>query len=122
MNMEKYKFEVRKMSTNTVEVKAENCQDAMLEVIYLLITKDREIFEKSKDRVINYDIILEEFKRKDDMKYLKNVKEILQKINDSNEKISVEIEEEVNDLDKECDVIICQRCGNCIELDEDFMS
>lgn len=122
MNMEKYKFEIRKMSTNTVEVKAENCKDAVLEAIYLLITKDREIFEKSKDRVINYDIILEEFKRKDDMKYLKNVKEILQKIDDSNGKISVEIEEEVNDLDKECDIIICQRCGNCIELDEDFMS
>lgn len=124
--MEKYEFKVRKIITNTVELKAENYKEALIELLNLFAVADKEIFEKSEDKMIDYDIFLEEIKSKSDMKYLKNAKDFLKKLqenmDDFNPKIVLEIEEKEADSDTECMEIMCEKCGNCIKLNEDFMS
>lgn len=124
--MEKYEFKVRKIVTNTVELKAENYKEALIELLELFATADKEIFQMSKDKVVHYDIILREIKDKNDMKYLKNVKDFLQKLeqnmDDFNPKVSLEIEKKEDNFDTKYKENMCKKCGNCVRLDEDFMS
>ena len=70
--MKTYRFTVKKIITNTIELKAYNYKEAL--------TKLLEIFEKSADKKIDYDIILEKIRSKNDMKSVRNVKESLAKI------------------------------------------
>ena len=78
--MKTYRFTVKKIITNTIELKANNYKEALTKLLEFLELGDREIFEKSKDKKIDYDIILEKIRSKNDMKKLKNIKEILTKI------------------------------------------
>lgn len=105
--MKNYKFRLKKIITNTVELKAENYKEALAELIEFLEIGDKEIFEKSKDKIVDYDIILEKIKSKNDIKSLKNIKEILETIREN---------------DAEYTEILCDKCGNCIRLDDEFMS
>lgn len=81
--MKNYKFRVKKIITNTVELKANNYKEALTHLLELLEMGDKEIFEKSVDKKIDYDIILEKIKSKNDMENLKAIKEILEKIEDN---------------------------------------
>ena len=78
--MKNYRFTVKKIITNTIELKASNYKEALTKLLEFLEIGDKEIFEKSKDRKIDYDIILEKIRNKNDMKNVKNIKEILAKI------------------------------------------
>lgn len=109
--MKNYKFRLKKIITNTVELKAENYKEALAELIEFLEIGDKEIFEKSKDKTVDYDIILEKIKSKNDIKSLKNIKEILETIRENDEENDAEYTE-----------ILCDKCGNCIRLDDEFMS
>ena len=78
--MKTYRFTVKKIITNTIELKANNYKEALTKLLEFLELGDREIFEKTKDKKIDYDIILEKIRSKNDMKNLENIKEILTKI------------------------------------------
>ena len=78
--MKTYRFTVKKIITNTIELKAYNYKEALTKLLEFLEIGDKEIFEKSADKKIDYDIILEKIRSKNDMKSVRNVKESLAKI------------------------------------------
>lgn len=85
--MKNYKFKIRKIITNTVELQAENYKEALTYLLEVLEMWDKEIFENSEDKKIDYDIILEKIKSKNDMKSLKEIKKTLEKIEENTEEI-----------------------------------
>lgn len=85
--MKNYKFKLRKIITNTVELQAENYKEALTYLLEVLEMWDKEIFENSEDKKIDYDIILDKIKSKNDMKSLKEIKKTLEKIEENTEEI-----------------------------------
>lgn len=106
--MNDYRFKLKKIVTNTVEVKAENYREALVKLLEFMEVADKEIFENSEEKNIDYDIILEKTKSQNDIKSIAKVKEILEKIKDDEEKCTEEF--------------ICNKCKECLKLDNDFMS
>lgn len=105
--MENYEFKVKKIITNTVEVKAENYNQALVKVLDLLLFKDKEIFEEAEEKDIDFDVILEKIKCENDLKSIQNIKEILKKIEEKN-----------SNSDEKID----KKCENCILREEYFTS
>lgn len=124
--MKNYKFKIRKIITNTVELQAENYKEALTYLLEVLEMWDKEIFENSEDKKIDYDIILEKIKSKNDMKSLKEIKKTLEKIEENTEEIiennTIKKNKKNDKNNQEYLEILCEKCGNCIELDNDFMS
>ena len=124
--MKNYKFKIRKIITNTVELQAENYKEALTYLLEVLEMWDKEIFENSEDKKIDYDIILEKIKSKNDMKSLKEIKKTLEKIEENTEEIiennNIKKKKKNDKNNQEYLEILCEKCGNCIELDNDFMS
>ena len=116
--MEKYEFKLRKIITNTVEVEADNYNQALVEMFNLLLFGDKKIFEESEEKNINFDIILEKINCENDIKSIQKVKEILHNLQQKDDNFSINIGKKDDSFGK----VICEKCGNCIELDEDFMS
>lgn len=120
--MEKYKFKIRKMITNTVEVRANNYNAAFKKVLKLMSFRNKEIFENAEGSVMNYDVILEKINCENDIKSIESIKQMLQKLEEKEEgfgeKFSMKVDKKEDNFGK----IICQKCGNCIELNENFMS
>ena len=85
--MKNYKFKIKKIITNTVELQAENYKEALTYLLEVLEMWDKEIFENSEDKKIDYDIILEKIKSKNDIKSLKEIKKTLEKIEENTEEI-----------------------------------
>lgn len=78
--MEKYEFKVRKIVTNTVKVKANNYNEALVKMFSLSLFGDKKIFEESEQKNVNFDIILEKINNENDVKSIQKVKEILQRL------------------------------------------
>lgn len=116
--MEKYQFKVRKVITNKVEVKAEGYHEALVKLFDILLFKDKELFEKSEEKNVDFDIFLEKINGKDDIKSIQNMKEILKNLESKEDNFSNNIGKKNNNFSK----IICEKCGDCICLDKDFMS
>lgn len=120
--MEKYKFKVRKMIANTVEVKANNYNTAFKKVLELMLFENKETFENAESSVMNYDIILEKINCENDIKSIESIKQMLKKLEEKEagfgEKFSMKVDKKEDNFDK----IICQKCGNHIKLNENFMS
>lgn len=124
--MKNYKFKVKKIITNTVELQAENYKEALTYLLEVLEMWDREIFENSDDKKVDYDIILDRIRSKNDAKNLKEIRKILKKIEENTEEIiennTNNNTKKINENDTEYIEIICNKCGNCIELNTNFMS
>ena len=124
--MKNYKFKIKKIITNNVELQAENYKEALTYLLEVLEMWDKEIFESSEDKRIDYDIILEKIKSKNDMKSLKEIKKTLEKIEENTEEIienhTIKKNRKHDKNNAEYLEILCEKCGNCIELNNDFMS
>ena len=70
--MKTYRFTVKKIITNTIELKANNYKEALTKLLEFLELGDREIFEKSKDKKIDYDIIKKQKRYEKFRKYQRN--------------------------------------------------
>lgn len=106
--MKVYGFIVKKVLKNKVQIREKSFQKAMQTLIELLEDNGKVIFEDLKEDEQFYEIkltrIADDFEEDDD--------EILDEENE-------EIED---DLPTEYNEIVCEKCGNCIPIDEDFMS
>ena len=117
--MNNYKFKVRKISENTIEIKEQNHRKAVLQLMQLLAFADDEIFTKSEDVNISYEVLLKEIKNLNNQrkkKTEKNIGAFLGKSNEKNKEFNDNIEE---NFDKEYIEIVCDKCGNCIQVDEE---
>lgn len=121
--MNNYKFKVKKISENTIEIKENNHKKAVLKLMQLLAFADDEIFKKSKDINVNYEVLLKEIENMNN----KNKKITEKNIGAFSKEIDTETEETDNDIDdifnEEYIEIVCDKCGNCIQIDdEDLLS
>lgn len=121
--MKQYKFRVKKVLENAIEIKGENHKKVIYELIKLLAFADKEIFENSENAEVEFNISLEEIENltnKRKIRTSKNVNALLDKINDKLNQNETDVDNEIEDnLPKEYIEIVCEKCGNCIQIDED---
>lgn len=117
--MKKYKFKVKKIITNTIEFDAKDYKEAFLKLMEYLAIGDKEIFEKSEDREVSYDVILEKNNNQNDMKLLKMFKEILEKIEEIDEELEENEDEIEEDLSQEYIEGVCNKCRHYIKVNKD---
>ena len=143
--MKKFKFTIKKVLENQVEVKAENRQEALENIIELLNEKGKCLFENSDKNKQIYEIKLDKILNNFEEKIEKNKREAEQELEKIINKIIEQIKEDIvegylescageedeleenykeieDDLPKEYSEIICEKCGNCIILDKDLLS
>ena len=98
--MKNYKFKVKKVIENTIQLDAENYREGLADLLQFLLKYDKMVFEKSPDKDVSYDIILDQKIDKQDLKDMTNIREILHKIevNDTEDDEDLYIE---NDIDED---------------------
>lgn len=121
--MKKYKFLIKKTREMEIEVCAENHSQAMFEMLQKAVKKDKEFFiddkENKKDLFINIKKIIDENGKENLKDYEDFINEnsfFISRIDrETFEKSNEEIED---DLPKEYAEIVCDKCGNCIPIDD----
>lgn len=139
--MKKYKFTVKKILKDKVEIKAKNKNEAIRKIVQLLSIDEEILFKKLDEKNNYYEIklnkisnisnekieeknnnldkvinkIIYQLEKDISKNYLDNNYEKDNKIVDTNEEI-------IDDLPKEYNEIVCEKCGNCILLDENILS
>lgn len=121
--MKKYKFLIKKTKEMEIEVCAENHSEALFEMLQKAVKKDKEFFiddpKNKKDLFINIQKIIDENGKenlKDKENFIKENSFFISKIDkETFEKGNEEIED---DIPGEYSEVICERCGNCIPIDE----
>lgn len=121
--MKKYKFLIKKTKEMEIEVIAENHSEALFEMLQKAVKKDREFFiddpRNKRDLFINIQKIIDENGKenlKDKENFIKENSFFISKIDkETFEKGNEDIED---DLPEEYSEIVCERCGNCIPVDE----
>lgn len=120
--MKKYKFIVRKVEETDVEIIAENNREAYQKVIELLSIGVQILFKNVNENNKIYEIKMCENSNQRLENNKDNSKKIVDKIIKQLEKDAENYEEnetEVeDDLPVEIEQIVCEKCGNCISLDE----
>lgn len=113
--MKVYEFEIKKTIKLEVQIKDKNYNEALKILITILGDEQNSIMELAPEKEKFYELkltnVLNDFDPKDEM--------IL--IEEDNE-INEEDEEIKDDLPREYTQIVCEKCGNCIPLEDDFMS
>lgn len=110
--MKVYEFEIKKTIKLKVQIKEKNYNEALKNLITILGDEQNSIMELAPEKEKFYELkltnVLNDFDPEDEM--------IL--IEEDNEK-----DEEIkDDLLREYTQIVCEKCGNCIPLEDDFMS
>ena len=148
--MKNFKFIIKKIAEKEIEIKAKNKQEALENVIGLLSTNEKYLFENIDKNKQIYEIKLDEISHnlskeneekqeensiKTEQELDKLINEIIKQIkedivesyiedcNEEDEELEKENETKIeDDLPKEYEEIICEKCGNCIIVDKDLLS
>ncbi len=144
--MKNFKFIIKKIAEKEIEIKAKNKQEALENAIELLSTNEEYLFKNLDKNNQVYEIKLDEvshdFRKENEEKQqeisIKNEQELdklisriikqikedivesyIEDCNEDDEENETEIED---DLPKEYNEIVCEKCGNCIVVDKDLLS
>lgn len=144
--MKNFKFIIKKIAEKEIEIKAKNKQEALENAIELLSTNEEYLFKNLDKNNQVYEIKLDEishdFRKENEGKQqeisIKNEQELdklisriikqikedivesyVEDCNEDDEENETEIED---DLPKEYNEIVCEKCGNCIIVDKDLLS
>ncbi len=148
--MKNFKFIIKKIAEKEIEIKAKNKQEALENLIELLSTNEKYLFENIDKNKQIYEIKLDEISHnlskeneekqeensiKTEQELDKLINEIIKQIkedivesyiedcNEEDEELEKENETKIeDDLPKEYEEIICEKCGNCIIVDKDLLS
>lgn len=121
--MKRYEFIIRKTKEMEIDVCAENHFEAMLNLFQSAIKKDKRFFteetNEEKDLYIKIKKIIDENGKENKKDYEDFLKENSFFIKPSYAEIVEKDKEKIeNDLPKEYVEIVCEKCGNCIPIDE----
>lgn len=148
--MKNFKFIIKKVAEKEIEINAKNKQEALENAIELLSTNEEYLFKNLDKNNQVYEIklygITEDFNQKNKEKIkqfsIKNKQELnkliskiikqieedivesyIEDCTEDDEKFDEENETEIkDDLSKEYDEIVCEKCGNCFIVDKDLLS
>ena len=122
--MKKYKFTVKKVLKDEIEIKAKNKKEALEKIIKLLCIDEKNVF-KSKDKKVHfYELILDKITQIEKI----NKEEKFNFTEEEFKEILKELKEDFNENDKgikddlpiDSNEIICTKCGNNMIFDEDI--
>lgn len=131
--MEKYKFKTIELKENYIEIESKNRKEALQKLIKYLDTNDKKICENISTGRNGFYVVLNEISSQtrkifiDDndeineniFKNLLSEDEELYKKYCLKEEERLQDEEEIeDDLPNEYTEICCEKCGNCIPIDE----
>lgn len=109
--MKVYEFEIKKTIKLKVQIKEKNYNEALKNLITILGDEQNSIMELAPEKEKFYELkltnVLNDFDPEDEMILIEEGKEK---------------EEIKDDLPREYTQIVCEKCGNCIPLEDDFMS
>lgn len=128
--MKDYKFLISKTREIEVDITAENHAEAMVKLLSEIIKIDKNFFiynkNDKKDLHLKIQKIVDKNGKENEKDYddfLKANSYFLTKIDSEIESDYEEnFEETIDDLPREFGEIVCDKCGNCIPIDEDFLS
>lgn len=110
--MKVYEFEIKKTIKLEVQIKDENYNEALKNLITILGDEKNSMMELAPKDEQFYELkltnVLNDFDAKDEMV-------LIEKDDETDDEIE-------DDLPKEYTQIVCEKCGNCIPLEDDFMS
>lgn len=106
--MKVYRFKIKKVMNNTIQIEDESYKKAVKHIVQILAGNEDMLFENAPEKENFYDLKLVEISEKFDEEEEENLEEIEEEI--------------VDDLPREYKEIVCEKCGNCIPIDNDFMS
>ena len=125
--MKKYKFMIKKSKETEIELWAENHSEALIELLKNAVKNDRNFFtdetEDRKNLSFKIEEIIDENGKENLQDYENFMKENSFFIGKENRNFFEEskeenIEEIEDDLPEEYAEIVCEKCGNCIPIDE----
>ena len=121
--MKRYEFIIRKTKEMEIDVCAENHFEAMLNLFQSAIKKDKRFFteetNEEKDLYIKIKKIIDENGKENKKDYEDFLKGNSFFIKPSYAEIVEKDKEKIeDDLPKEYVEIVCEKCGNCIPIDE----
>ncbi len=125
--MKKYKFKIKKSKETEVEIYAENHLEALIELLKNAVKNDRKFFteetEDNKKLSFKVEKIIDENGKENLKDYENFMKENSFFIGRENGNLIEEnewenVEDIEDDLPEEYVEIVCDRCGNCIPIDE----
>lgn len=125
--MKKYNFIIRKTNEMEIKVNAKTHSEAMIKLLEKAVLKDKEFFiredTKNNEMYIGIKKITDENgneKLKDYEDFYEENRFFLTKEDDEN-KIDFEENEDgiEDDLPREYIEIVCDKCGNCIRIDDE---
>ena len=144
--MEKYRFKIRKIIEDDVEIEAKNKMEALTNLIGFIITKDKKFYKKLLEEKSFYTMFLKEFTNEtkkiyyedndevnedlinyllDDDKVLqeefekisKEIEKNMKKVKGNSKKITKNEEENAKKILENPLEIYCENCGNLILMD-----
>ena len=95
--MKNFKFEVEKSIKNTIEIEAENYQEALINLFEILVVEDEELFGNYEENEVNYDIFLDNVTSKKELEMITKIQEILQKLTENDEDFFEENDENLKE-------------------------
>ena len=118
--MKNFKFIIKKVAEKEIEIKAKNKQ--VYEIKLDEISND--FSKENEEKTEQISIKNEQELNKLISKIIKQIKEdivesYIEDCNEDDEENETEIED---DLPKEYNEIVCEKCGNCIVVDKDLLS
>lgn len=118
--MKKYKFIVKKISEKEIEINAKNHSEAMIKLLEKSIIQEKNFFlnedVNNKEMYIGIEKIVDENGNenlKDYEDFCEENKFFISKEDDKNDD-GIE-----DDLPKEYIEVVCNKCGNCIKIDDE---
>lgn len=128
--MKNYKFIIRKTKEMNIEIFANNHVEAMIDLMQEIVKRDKNFFtdnvKDKKDLYIKIQKIIDEKGNENLKDYADFIKEnsfFLTEFESENSiKNDEDFEETIDDLPREFGEIVCEKCGNCIPIDEDLLS
>lgn len=144
--MEKYRFKIRKIIEDDVEIEAKNKMEALTNLIGFIITKDKKFYIKLLEEKSFYTMFLKEFTNEtkkiyyedndevnediinyllDDDKFLqeefekisKEIEKNMKKVKGNSKKNTKNVEENAKKILENPLEIYCENCGNLILMD-----
>lgn len=125
--MKRYNFIIRKTDEKEIKINAENHLQAMIKLLEKAVLKDKDFFIKGNIKNKKMYIGIKKITDENGVENIKDYDDFYEKnrhfITKENKLNLEKNENEIKDnLPKEYKEIVCDKCGNCIRIDDKDLS
>ena len=122
--MKKYQFIIKKTSEKEIKINAKNHSEAMIKLLQKAIIEDKDFLLNEENQNKEIYVGIEKITDENGKENLEDYKDFCEEnnffITKENESELDENDEEIeDDLPREYIEIVCNKCGNCIKIDDE---